>query len=213
MNWYKFVYIFGFFVALRFKHRLLLMRLLVLCILCVKGRAYEAFGLSPWPLQAGPLLCCTGAPHLNSSVVESNINHFGLVKVKHHFSLKGWWLRLLCKPCLRFFPFLTNRQVCFDHTGCLAPLLAALVAAVLFVLWGLSPAIPGGAIWWFLGYPGIAEDGSGWLVYLHKLGGMYHSHKELGFNTGEVGVWATNIWNLGSTINSHSIEWQTCELN
>eukprot|EP00435_Cladocopium_sp_Y103_P006465 s891_g2.t1 len=42
--------------------------------------------------------------------------------------------------------------VCFEHSGGLAPLLAALVAAVLFVLWGLSTAIPGGTIWWFLGY-------------------------------------------------------------
>lgn len=41
--------------------------------------------------------------------------------------------------------------VCFEHIGCFAPLLAALVAALLFGLWGLSSAI-GGAIWWFLGY-------------------------------------------------------------
>ena len=62
--------------------------------------------------------------------------------------------RVMGSFCDRMFDE-TWLQVCFQAAGGLAPLLAGLVAGVLFVLWGLGSAIPGGPLWWFFGHLGL----------------------------------------------------------
>ena len=68
-------------------------------------------------------------------------------------------------------------------------------------------AEPSGGFWGTLG------RGWRWLIDLHvRWWGTYHSHKELGFNKGKVGFWATHLWNLGQTINRWSDKFVGIEL-
>lgn len=67
---------------------------------------------------------------------------------------------------LHHHPFL---EVIFG-AGPVAPLLSALVTALLFILWGLGTAIPGGALRWFLASLGAVTtvtnpEMEGWNVF------------------------------------------------
>lgn len=55
--------------------------------------------------------------------------------------------------------------------GPVAPLLSALVTALLFILWGLgSTAIPGGALRWFLAWLGaVTPEMEGWNFFVKDI--------------------------------------------
>ena len=97
-------------------------------------------------------------PKLDRSRLDAQQKTRQATPTRLAFIILRWWIWPM-SPCLHWH--IAANQVCFEHIGYLAPLLAALVAALLFGLWGLSPAI-GGAIWWFLGYLGPRMAVAGW---------------------------------------------------